>query len=520
MMPSDPYVFENLWRAYRACRRTKRATINALRFEIDAEANLLQLQRELRDHTYRPGRSICFVTGGPKPREVFAADFRDRVVHHLLVARLERVFEPMFIHDSYACRLGKGTLAASDRLMEFLRRATANGRRPAWAIHLDVASFFPSIHKRTLFALIARRVRHPELRWLTHAILFHDPTVDYHFQSRGKPSAAPGGRGYPVPAAKSLFGKANERGLPIGNLTSQFWANVYLNEVDQFVKRTLRCRHYVRYVDDMVLLAERPEQLREWRDAIATCLRERLRLRLRPELSEPFAVSAGIDFVGWKTWWSHRVPRRQTLSNLGKRLRQFERAAVRPALNGSAQRIELQSADGVASVARLRAVVASYAGHFRHGATARLWGESWARHRWLAALFVRDRFDVHTRWPTRPVVASRFRDQYRQLIRYAGSQCLVFCRVGRFVEFYGSQRVIAQRVLGLPCARRGRAGYALVVGFLTAQESRYLARAIDSGLAAVEIRQTHRSPLGVGCRTRLVGCVIVPGRNDERASRR
>ncbi|MGH8514644.1 MAG: hypothetical protein ACREV8_12025 [Gammaproteobacteria bacterium] len=113
-------------------------------FEADAEAELLALQQELRTHSYRPGRSICFITAGPKPREVFAADFRDRVVHHLLVAHQERLFEPIFIHDSYACRRGKGTFAASDRLMAFLRRVTANGWRGAWALKLDVASFFPA----------------------------------------------------------------------------------------------------------------------------------------------------------------------------------------------------------------------------------------------------------------------------------------------------------------------------------------------------------------------------------------
>ncbi len=117
MIDPDVYSFRGLWRQYRRCRRNKRNTRNALAFEVDAEARLLALQQELRDHTYRPGRSICFVTGGPKPREVFAADFRDGIVHHLLVAHPERVFEPLFIHDSFACRTGKGTLAASDRLM-------------------------------------------------------------------------------------------------------------------------------------------------------------------------------------------------------------------------------------------------------------------------------------------------------------------------------------------------------------------------------------------------------------------
>jgi len=127
------------------------------------------------------------ITGGPKPREVFAADFRDRIVHQLLVSHQERVFEQIFIHDSFACRRGKGTLAASNRLMEFLGRVTANWHRGAWGLKLDVANFFASIHKDTLYGVIARRMRHPELLWLTRTVLFHDPTTDYRFRSeRGR----------------------------------------------------------------------------------------------------------------------------------------------------------------------------------------------------------------------------------------------------------------------------------------------------------------------------------------------
>ena len=106
MIDPDVFSFAALWRHYRRCRRNKRNTANALAFELDAEARLLALQGELRARTYSPGRSVCFITDGPKPREVFAADFRDRIVHHLLVAHQDRVFEPMFIHDSYNCRDG------------------------------------------------------------------------------------------------------------------------------------------------------------------------------------------------------------------------------------------------------------------------------------------------------------------------------------------------------------------------------------------------------------------------------
>jgi retron-type reverse transcriptase len=395
----DLFSFSDLWRHYRVCRRNKRTTHSALAFEIDLEANLLTLQAELRERRYRPGRSICFVTDGPKPREVFAADFRDRIVHHLLVAHQERVFEPRFIHDSYACRRGKGTLAASDRAMGFMREASANGRRPAWALKLDVASFFASLHKETLFALLQRRIRHPDLLWLTEVVLFHDPTRDYHFKTRGRAIPPPGAPGHPIRPEKSLFGTSNQRGLPIGNLTSQFWANVYLNEIDQFVKRELRVRHYVRYVDDMLLLAASPDELLAWRDRIARALDQRLHLRLRPEPAIPQRVARGIDFVGWRTWPTRRAVRRSTRVRLDTRLRHFARAHVRPALDGLAQRIDLDRPATRAALAPLQSTVASYAGHFSRGAAGD-WVDIWRAHAWLAALFDRTRGRLALRWKT------------------------------------------------------------------------------------------------------------------------
>lgn len=430
-MASDLYAFAALWRHYRNCRRNKRNTANALAFEIDAEAELLALQAELRAHTYRPGRSICFVTDGAKPREVFAADFRDRIVHHLLVHHLERVFEPRFIDDSYACRVGKGTLAASDRLMHFLRQATANGRRRAWALHLDVAGFFPSIHKATLYDILARHVRDPELRWLTRTILFHDPTADYRFCSRRRRRSGPRTQAYPIPTRKSLFGRNNESGLPIGNLTSQFWANVYLNELDQFVKRTLRCRHYVRYVDDMILLSEDRDSLQHDRAEIAQFLGTRLRLALRADGQTPVPAGRGIDFVGWKTWWNYRVPRRQTVRRLQDAVTTFARRCIRRAFAGLAQRIELTHQDGSAapSVVLLRQSLASYAGHLQHGAAWGAWCDVWQEYPWLVALFRRTGWRLTPRWPGRR--PGRLRDRYAPLVRSAGDDCLVFFRLGR-----------------------------------------------------------------------------------------
>lgn len=524
MIGPDVYSFRALWRQSRNCCRNKRNTLNALAFEIDAEAKLLELQGELREHSYRPGPSICFVTGGRKPREVFAADFRDRVVHHLLVAYQERAFEPFFIHDSYACRRGKGTLAASDRLMRFLRQITANGRRPAWALKLDVASFFPSIHKQSLFAIIARRIKDPEILWLTRTILFHDPTTNYRFRSLDRRVGEPGTAGYPVPARKSLFGKANERGLPIGNLTSQFWGNVYLNELDQFVKRTLTCRFYLRYVDDLVLLSEARDELVAWRGEIKRFLRERLRLELRADGQEPFPVRQGIDVVGWKTWWNRRLPRKQTVGNLLQRVDRFERRAVRPVCGGLALRIDLVArtsgrvrpgrsrVQDLTGVERLRATLASYSGHLRHGAAWRQWEGVWASYPWLRLLFERDGWTIADRWRGRRIArACRFRDQYSRLVRHARDDCLVFCHVGRFVEFYGPQRIAAEQVLGLRRAWLPRAGYVLTVGFPERLAIGYKLRALRAGRPVVEVRQGP-AELRTGCRPRIPSEVLIPAR--------
>ncbi len=493
MTGEDFYSFANLWRQYRACRRDKRGTLNALAFEVDAEANLLELQAELRSHTYEPGRSICFVTGGPKPREVFAADFRDRVVHHLLVSRQEPLFERRFISDSYACRTGKGTLAASDALQRMLRALTANGRRGSWALRLDVSSFFSSIDKGILYRIIARAIRDPEMLWLTRVILFHDPTRNYRFRSLGAREPPPGSPDYPVPERKSLFGKLGFRGLPIGNLTSQFWANVYLDVLDQFVKRTLRCRYYVRYVDDLVLLSRDRDELAGWRVAIERCLRERLALELRPGVEELVPVARGVDFVGWKTWRNRRLVRRRTSGNLTRAVDRFERSELHPAFDATAVRIDLPASvqgsgaararrEGrwpVASAEALRATLASYAGHLRWHA----WSRTWHRYPWLDALFARDGWTLLRRWPGRIDEAAGYAAAYRALTARAGGDCLVFWRVGRFVEFHGPQRVLAQRVLGLATAHIARGDYALTAGFPARLAPTFAVRALRQGKA-------------------------------------
>ncbi len=293
--------------AYFDCRRTKRNKPSALAFEQDLERNLVQLDSELRDGSYRPGRSICFVITRPKPREVWAAEYRDRIVHHLLYNRIAPRFYASFIADSCACIQGRGTLYAAQRLEAKIRSITQNWSRPAWYLKCDLANFFVSIDKRILRDLLAKRVTEPWWRWLTETILFHDP----------RPSAvlhSPAERLALIPPYKSLFNQDADHGLPIGNLSSQFFANVYLDSLDQHVKHRLRARHYIRYVDDFVLLHESPQWLNAALADIETFLPETLGVRLNPTKTILQPVERGIDFVGQviKPW--RRTLRRRTFN--------------------------------------------------------------------------------------------------------------------------------------------------------------------------------------------------------------
>ena len=286
------FSFENLYRQYLRCRRQKRTTHNALRFEANLEENLVRLREELAGRTYHPSRSVCFVVKQPKFREIFAAEFRDRVVHHVLVEALERIWEPIFLHDSYACRKGKGTHRAVTRLQQSMRRVTHNGTKPGFALQLDIRGFFFHIDQERLFQIIAKRLRDETLLWLARTIIFHDCTEQPVFKTARTLWRH-------IPPHKTLFGTENRRGLPIGNLTSQFFSNVYLNELDQFVKHRLKVRHYLRYSDDFVLVHGDQAQLLAWRERIEAFLAERLRLSLTDPLARPQPIRNGVDFLGY-----------------------------------------------------------------------------------------------------------------------------------------------------------------------------------------------------------------------------
>ncbi|MCK9802137.1 RNA-directed DNA polymerase [Pseudomonas sp. MAFF 302030] len=306
-----PYPFSDLVQAYYDCRRSKRNSDSALAFEMDLEQNLSQLHSDLVNGNYRPGRSICFVVTRPKAREVWAAAFRDRIVHHLLYNHIGPGIERSFIADSCACIKGRGTLYAAKRLESKIRSASENWSKPCWYLKLDLANFFVAIDKQVLRRQLAVRITEPWWQALAVQILMHDPREDYEVRSPPRLFNR-------VPQHKRLAAQPARLGLPIGNLSSQFFANVYLDALDQFAKHALRAKHYIRYVDDFVFLHESPQQLNQWLAQVEAFL-PGLGAKLNPTKTILQPVDRGVDFVGHviKPW--RRTTRKRSLTQALKR---------------------------------------------------------------------------------------------------------------------------------------------------------------------------------------------------------
>ncbi len=292
--------WDNLYLAYRKARRGKRGRPPAATFEFDLENNLVELRRELQTKTYRPGAYSSFYIHEPKRRLISAAPFRDRVVHHALCNVIEPIFERSFIFDSYANRVGKGTHAALDRAQQFARRYP-------YVLQCDVKQFFPSLDLAILREILARKVADPEALWLVNSILASGVGV---LSEEYEMEWFPG---------DDLLAATRPRGLPIGNLTSQFWANCYLNSFDHFVQRELHCHGYVRYVDDFLLFAADKPTLWTWRQAVVDRLAG-LRLTIHPG-AQPRPVTEGIPFLGFVVYPTHRRLKRRKVVHFRRKLR-------------------------------------------------------------------------------------------------------------------------------------------------------------------------------------------------------
>jgi len=294
--------FENIYLAYRKARRGKRGKPPAANFERVQGDELLALQNELQTQTYRPGAYHSFYIHEPKRRLISAAPFRDRIVHHALCRVIEPIWEKRFIHDSYANRVGKGNHRALDRCTQFARKYR-------YVLQCDVRQFFPSIDHEILCNELSRLINDDQTNWLVDTIIKSGVGVlseEYEMVW------------YP---GDDLLAASRPRGLPIGNLTSQFWANVYLNIFDQFVKRKMKCLAYIRYVDDMLFFSDDSRQLSGWKQVVIDNLAE-LRLSIHEQRAQVFPVATGIPFLGFRVYPDFRRVKRKKVVSYHRRIRQ------------------------------------------------------------------------------------------------------------------------------------------------------------------------------------------------------
>ncbi|MFH1018499.1 MAG: reverse transcriptase/maturase family protein [Pseudomonadota bacterium] len=279
--------------AYRQCRLGKAARPQQIGFETRLGSNLLDLHREIHTGRYRPAPSTCFVVTHPKPREIFAAHFRDRIVHHLVVSRLEPLWERRFVFSSFACRVGKGTHGALHYLQAKVRSLSRGGRIPLWVLQLDIASFFVTIHRPTLRNLFLAGVSHPILRKLIETLYSHDARIGV--RRKGNPDLF-----RLIPQEKTWFCHSPDQGLPIGNLTSQFGANVYLNALDHWILRSLRPQAYLRYMDDLLLIDMDPGRLEPMIAPINAWLGTHRGQALNPRKTRLRCLTDGIEYLGYR----------------------------------------------------------------------------------------------------------------------------------------------------------------------------------------------------------------------------
>ncbi|MDA0692794.1 MAG: RNA-directed DNA polymerase [Nitrospinae bacterium] len=296
-------TFPALLAASRKARKGKRFKHSTADFEFNLEREIIRLERALTNQTYRPGPYREFSIYEPKPRKISAAPYRDRVAQHALCAVIEPLFNRSFIFDNYACRTGKGNLQAVNRFTHFSRRFK-------YVLKCDVKKYFPSIDHQVLKDKIRRKIKCPKTLWL----------IDLFIDSSHPQDAA----NFYFPGDDLFTPYERRRGIPIGNLTSQLFANLYLNDLDHFIKEKFPVFGYIRYMDDLAVFGDRKEEL--WR--VLECVKEflvRERLWLKPEKSMVYPLVRGVDYLGFKVFPDHRRLRYENTVRYRRRVKRMQK---------------------------------------------------------------------------------------------------------------------------------------------------------------------------------------------------
>lgn len=298
------YSFENLFEAFLMARKKKKDRREVLEFTANLEENLIELQNELIHRTYKVGEYYEFFVNEPKRRMVMALPFRDRVVQWAIYRVVNPIFESQFYEHSYACRVGKGTHSAANKLQKWLKIVE---KRPEkyYYLKMDISKYFYRVDHEILIKMIRKRVKDEEVLSLLTLIIKSEDTD------------------FGLPVGSSLIevtDRESDTGMPIGNLTSQMFANIYLNELDKFVKHALKTHFYARYMDDFIILSDDKSELHDFKNQIIVFLDDELRLQTNNKTCvRPIAL--GIEFVGYKIWATHKKIRKSTTKRVRKKLR-------------------------------------------------------------------------------------------------------------------------------------------------------------------------------------------------------
>lgn len=330
--------YENLWHAYKNAAKGKRYRSEVLRFTKNLEENLIIIQNELIYKTYEIGRYREFYVYEPKKRLIMALPFKDRVVQWAVYRVLEPLMDRQYIHDSFGCRKGKGVQKAADRLQYWMRKLERSHKKPYY-LKLDISKYFYRIDHDVLLSILSRKIKDDDLMWLLEKIIRSEDT---------KFGIPLGDHGFEEDRLEGI-------GMPIGNLTSQLFANLYLNELDQYAKHELRLRNYIRYMDDIIILHPDKQELRKVLEEIDLFLRFELKLQLNNKTAiRP--IRTGIDFVGYRVWSTHRKLNQKTAKKMKARLKYLQKAFAR----------------GEVDVDDVRQSIHSYLGYMMHADCYRL----------------------------------------------------------------------------------------------------------------------------------------------------
>lgn len=300
------YSMGNLTLAWRKARKGKTKKQDIIEFEKNLEKNLIALHYELKKSAYFPRPLKTFILRDPKTRKISKSHFRDRIVHHALINIIGQKFQKSFIHDSCANQIGKGTFFALKRFEKFSRKISANFSRGVFCLKADIKHYFEEVDHAILMSFIKRKISDEKTLILIEKII----TNSEKKRERVTPNFK------------------TEKGMPLGNLTSQFFANIYLNELDYFVKHKLKVKYYIRYVDDFVIFHSSKKQLEEIKKEISKFLQEKLKLSLHPQKSRIIPLSRGIDFVGFRIFKNFKLLRKRNIRTMRKKINLFRRGTI------------------------------------------------------------------------------------------------------------------------------------------------------------------------------------------------